>query len=164
MDPDDVRVVILPAGRHGSSCNYYCSATFARCGRKMYRRRSGNESVQIENRRRGGLEEEARLGKFLDETCQRAYPEETSIHSFGLCGFTRLPTLRPARVYLRCPARPPPPPLALGPGLHSLRKVTSKSFPRLFYPETVYILFHSDKSLTFIDISFAYSTWSTKLD
>ncbi|KOX73824.1 hypothetical protein WN51_13902 [Melipona quadrifasciata] len=34
---------------------------------------------------------------FLDGTCQRAYPGKTSIHSFGLCGFTRLPTLRPAR-------------------------------------------------------------------
>lgn len=87
------RVIIIGRG-------YVCT-----CRKVWNWRRSGNESVQIENREEA--EEEARLGKFLDETCQRAYPEETSIHSFGLCGFTRLPTLRPARVYLRCPARPP---------------------------------------------------------
>lgn len=68
--------------------------------KKWKRERTDRESEEE-------AKEEARLGKFLDETCQRAYPEETSIHSFGLCGFTRLPTLRPARVYLRCPARPP---------------------------------------------------------
>lgn len=131
----DVRV-ILPAG-HASSCNYYrpCLGYVCTSG-KVYWRRSGNERVQIENRRKR-RRKEARLGKFLDETCQRAYPEETSIHSFGLCGFTRLPTLRPARVYLRCPARPP-----LDPGLHSLRKVTSKSFP-VYFIQRPCILFYS---------------------
>lgn len=88
------RVIIIGRG-------YVCTS------RKVWNwRRSGNESVQIENRRKRRRKRRG-LEKFLDETCQRAYPEETSIHSFGLCGFTRLPTLRPARVYLRCPARPP---------------------------------------------------------